>query len=149
MIVGGLFNSASQPLLGDGKQQLELGGGVVVKPQQWWMIFGVLQENLSVGGDPRRADINQLFWRISNIAFGQGYTWYRADLDTLVDFNAGSGRFFGALEVGSLLIGRVGLFARAGTQLLGPRQLDYSLAGGLRYLFRLEHGKPSSADGPP
>jgi len=48
----------------------------------------------------------------------------------------------GTLEVGSLLIGRVGLFVRAGTQLLGQRQIDYSLTGGIRYLFRLEKGRP-------
>jgi hypothetical protein len=30
---------------------------------------------------------------------------------------------------------------RAGTQLLGERQLDYTLAGGARYLFRLERAR--------
>ena len=41
------------------------------------------------------------------------------------------------LEVGRLLVGRVGMFMRAGTQALGPRQLDYSVEVGVRYLFRL------------
>jgi hypothetical protein len=57
------------------------------------------------------------------------------------DFAGGAGRLFGTLEVGSLLIGRVGMFVRVGTQLIGPRQVDYSLAGGLRYLFRLDRSK--------
>jgi len=46
------------------------------------------------------------------------------------------------LEVGSLVVGRVGLFVRAGTQVAGREELDHSLAGGVRYLFRLESGKP-------
>jgi hypothetical protein len=41
-----------------------------------------------------------------------------------------------------LLIGRIGLFMRAGTQLAGQRQLDYSVTGGVRYLFRLEKSRP-------
>jgi hypothetical protein len=36
-----------------------------------------------------------------------------------------------------LLVGRVGLFMRGGTQVLGPRAIDYSLEVGIRYLFRL------------
>jgi hypothetical protein len=42
-----------------------------------------------------------------------------------------------------LVIGRVGLFARTGTQLAGPRLIDYTAIGGLRYLFKLEKGKPA------
>ena len=35
-------------------------------------------------------------------------------------------------------VGRVALFVRGGTQLLGPRQIDYFLDVGVRYLFRLQ-----------
>ena len=56
-----------------------------------------------------------------------------------VDFPGGAvGRVYGLAEVGSLVIGRVGLFARVGTQLAGPAYVDYTVAAGFRYLFRLE-----------
>jgi hypothetical protein len=38
--------------------------------------------------------------------------------------------------------GRVGLFVRTGTQLAGARLVEYKVAAGVRYLFRLETGKP-------
>jgi hypothetical protein len=64
-------------------------------------------------------------------------------VNTTVDFPGGAaGRVYGLLEVGSLVVGRVGLFLRSGTQLVGPRLVDYSVAGGVRYLFRLETSRP-------
>jgi len=69
--------------------------------------------------------------------FGPGYAWLKLDLDTLVDFEREAGSFYAKLEAGRLLVGRVGLFMRVGTQLAGTRQIDYSLEVGLRYLFRL------------
>jgi hypothetical protein len=140
-IVGAIVDTASQPQLGAGKQQLLLGGGAAWKPRLWWLLYGLAQEQLSVGGDSNRPDVNQLFLRVGNVIFGKGFSWYKMDLDTTVDFRSSAGRFFGALEVGTLLVDRVGLFARAGTQLLGQRQVDYSLSGGVRYLFRLPYGK--------
>jgi len=44
----------------------------------------------------------------------------------------------GAMEAGRLLIGRIGLFIRGGTHIVGSRQLDYFVETGVRYLFRLE-----------
>jgi hypothetical protein len=55
----------------------------------------------------------------------------------VVDFEDDAASLFGTIEVGRLLVGRIGLFMRAGNQFLGPHQLDYSLGVGVRYLFRL------------
>lgn len=141
VIVGGVFDTASQAPLGDGKQQLVLGAAGAVSPVRWWLPYLIVQEQFSVAGDGARPDVNQLLARLGNIVFGPGYTWYKLDLDTLLDFERDAGRLFGTLEAGSLLVGRTGLFIRAGTQLAGTRQLDYSMEVGIRYLFRLDKGR--------
>lgn len=141
VIAGGVFNTASQAPLGDGKQQLVLGGAAAVAPVRWWLPYLLVQEEVSVAGDSARPDVNQLVGRLGNIVFGPGFTWYKVDLDWLLDFQRDAGQLLGRLEAGSLLVGRTGLFIRAGTQLAGTRQLDYSMEVGIRYLFRLEKGR--------
>jgi len=140
-IVGGIFNTASQQPLGEGKQQLVLGGAAAVSPVRWWLPYLIVQEQVSVAGESARPDVNQLVGRLGNIVFGPGFTWYKLDLDWILDFQRDAGQLFGRLEAGSLLVGRTGLFMRAGTQLAGTRQLDYSMEVGIRYLFRLEKGR--------
>jgi len=137
LITGAVLDTASQPELGAGKQQLFLGAGAAVKPVRWWLAYLLLNEQVSVGGDPARPGVNQLAGDAGSIIFGRGYTWYKVDLMPAIDFEAGAASLFGTIEVGRLLIGRVGLFTRASTQFLGPQQLDYSLEVGVRYLFRL------------
>jgi hypothetical protein len=137
LIPGAVLNSASQPQLGAGKTQVFLAAGAAVKPLQWWLAYLVLSEQFSVGGDPTRPAVNQLVADAGSIIFGRGLTWYKLDLTPMVDFEADAASFFGTIEVGRLLVGRVGLFARASTQFLGPHQLDYSLEVGVRYLFHL------------
>jgi hypothetical protein len=141
VIGGAVLDTASQPELGAGKQQVVLGGAIAFKPVRWWLPYVILREQASVAGDAARPDVNVLVGRVGNIIFGKGYSWFKLDLDTVVDFEGEAGRFFGMLEVGSLLIGKTGLFMRSGTQLLGARQVDYSLEVGVRYLFRLEKGR--------
>ena len=101
------------------------------------MPYVVVQEQFSVTGEAARPDINQLAVRVGNILFGPGYAWLKLDFDTLVDFERDAGSLYGKVEFGRLLVGRVGLFMRVGTQLAGTRQVDYSVEVGLRYLFRL------------
>jgi hypothetical protein len=144
-LLGGLvLDTATQPKLGEGKQQIQFGAGAAIKPRSWWLAYSIVQEQLSVGGDDARPDVNQLTMGLGNIVFGRRFTWFKLDLAASMDFPGPDGRFFGTFELGSLLIGRVGLFMRSGTQLLGQRQVDYSLAAGVRYLFRLESPKPRS-----
>jgi hypothetical protein len=143
LLGGAILDSASQPALGDGKKQLVFGGGAAVKPLRWLLPYAIVQEQISVAGDPARPDVNQLLARVGAVAFGPGFAWLKVDLDTLVDFAGDRGLFFGKLEAGRLLVGRVGLFMRAGTQLLGARQVDYTLEVGIRYLFRLQARKPA------
>lgn len=144
VIVGAVLDTATQPQLGQGKQQIVFGGGAAFKPRPFWLPYLVVKEQLSVGGDAARASVNQLDAQLGNILFGKRYNWLKVDLDASFDFAGDRTRGFGTLEIGSLLIGRVGLFLRTGTQLFGDRQLDYSLAAGFRYLFRLErsHARP-------
>ena len=141
VLIGGLIlDSASQPQLGAGKKQLVFGAGAAIKPRRWLLPYLIVQEQVSVAGDPARPDVNQLVARAGSIAFGPRYAWLKLDLDTLVDFSDRQGSFYGRLEAGRLLVGRVGMFMRAGTQLLGARQVDYTLEVGVRYLFRLGKG---------
>jgi hypothetical protein len=143
LIGGGVLDTASQAPLGAGKQQVFFGGALAGKPRRWWLAYVVGEEQISVGGDSARPDINQLTVRTGSVLFGRQYNWIKLDLDSQVVFPGGaSGRLYGTFEAGSLLVGRVGLFLRTGTQLAGPRQIDYTLAAGIRYLFRLEAGKP-------
>jgi hypothetical protein len=140
-IVGAVFDTASEPELGAGKQQLQLGAAAAISPVRWWLPYLIVQEQFSVAGEAARPDVNVLVVRLGNIVFARGYSWYKLDVDGLTDFERRTGRMFGKLEVGSLLVGRTGLFMRAGTQLLGTRELDYSLEVGVRYLFRLSKSK--------
>jgi hypothetical protein len=137
LITGAVLDTASQPELGAGKQQVILGGGAAIKPTRWSLPYLVLLEQFSVGGKPERPSVNQLVINPGVIFFGRGYTWYKLDLNTVVDFEDDAASLFGTIEVGRLLVGRIGLFMRAGNQFLGPHQLDYSLGVGVRYLFRL------------
>jgi hypothetical protein len=141
LIAGTVLDTATQPTLGAGKQQLVFGAGAAFKPYRWWLAYGVAQEQLSVGGNSARPDVNQLATDFGSVLFGKQYNWLKVDLNTSVDFPVG--RVYGLGEVGSLVIGRVGLFARAGTQLVGPRLVDYQMAAGVRYLFRLETSRPA------
>jgi hypothetical protein len=140
-IVGGVFNTASEPALGAGKQQLIFGAAAAISPVRWWLPYLIVQEQVSVGGVAARPDVNALVVRLGNIVFARGFSWYKLDLDGVTDFERRAGRMFGQFEVGSLLVGRTGLFMRAGTQLLGTRVIDYSMEVGVRYLFRLSEGK--------
>jgi hypothetical protein len=143
LLVGAELNTATQPQLGMGKQQLILGAGAALKPWRWWLAYGVAQQQFSVAGDSTRPDVNQLQTDLGSILFGRQYNWLKFDLMTTVDFTgATGGRLYGTGEAGSLLIGRIGLFVRTGTQLAGARLVDYNVAAGIRYLFRLEKGKP-------
>jgi hypothetical protein len=132
-----MLKTASQPELGAGKQQVFVGAGAAVKPVRWWLPYFVFYEQFSVGGNAARPAVNKLVMDAGSILFGRGYAWYKLDVAPAVDFEADAASLFGTIEVGRLLIGRVGLFTRAGTQFLGPQQLDYSLEVGVRYLFRL------------
>jgi hypothetical protein len=141
-IAGAVFDTASQPELGAGKTQLVFGGAAAISPVRWWLPYLIVQEQFSVAGAAARPDINVLVVRAGNIVFGPGFSWYKLDFDGVTDFESEKGRLFGQLEVGSLLVGRTGLFMRGGTQLVGTRQLDYSMEVGVRYLFRLNTGRP-------
>jgi hypothetical protein len=136
-IAGAVLDTASQPQLGAGKQQLVFGAGAAFKPVRWLLPYVIVQEQLSVAGDAARPDVNLLAARVGNILFGPGYQWLKLDLDTVIDVAGDAGRLFGRVEAGRLLVGRIGLFMRGGTQLAGTRQVDYTLEVGIRYLFRL------------
>ena len=147
LIASTILDTATQPALGAGKQQLEFGLGAAFKPYRRWLAYGVTQDQFSVGGDASRPDINQLSADFGSIVFGHQYNWLKLDVNTTVDFESNSGaRVYGLGEVGSLVIGRVGLFARAGTQLLGARLVDYTMVVGVRYLFRLESRDPGPTE---
>jgi hypothetical protein len=137
LLTGAVLDTASRPELGAGKQQVFFGAGGAAKPFRWWLPYLVVEEQISVGGDAKRPDVNQLTVDAGSIVFGKGQTWYKLDAEPIVDFNAGAARLFGELEVGRLLFRKVGLFMRTGTQLAGARQVDYSFEVGARYLFRL------------
>jgi len=137
VILGAVLDTASQPALGAGKQQVFFGAGGTFKPLRWWLPYLLVQDQLSVGGDDKRPDVHQLAVDAGNLVFGKGQTWYKLDLVTVADFTVEAGRFFGTVEVGRLLLRKTGLFIRSSTQLAGPRQLEWALEVGVRYLFRL------------
>lgn len=143
LIGGAVFDTASRPELGLGKQQVLFGVGGAYKPRRWLLGYLIVQEQLSVGGRSGRRGVNVAAANAGAILFGKQFSWIKADALATLDFEgANTTRLFGTLELGSLVVGRVGLFTRAGTQLVGPSLLDYSLVGGVRYLFRLEKGRP-------
>lgn len=147
LLVGAELDTATAPQLGAGKQQVMLGAGAALKPWRWWLAYAVVQEQFSVGGDPTRPDVNQLQTDFGSILFGRNFNWLKFDVATTIDFAGPTGgRVYGTGEAGSLVIGRVGLFVRTGTQLAGPRLLEYSVAAGVRYLFRLETAKPRAVN---
>ena len=149
VLAGAVLDSATQPALGQGRPQVIAGGAAAYKPYRWWLAYLVLQQQISVGGDSSCPEIDQLTTDAGSILFGRQFNWLKFDLVTTVDFPGGAaGRLYGTGEAGSLVIGRVGLFLRLGTQLAGPRLIDYQLAAGIRYLFRLEKKKEAPASAP-
>jgi hypothetical protein len=146
LLGGAVLNSATQPQLGAGRPQVMAGFGVAFKPYVWWLPYAVAQQQFTVGDSgSNRPDINQLTVDAGSILFGRRFNWLKFDLASTVDFpGAAVGRLYGTAEAGSLVVGRVGLFMRLGTQLAGPRLVDYALAAGVRYLFRLEKSKDQS-----
>jgi hypothetical protein len=138
VLAGVVLNTATRPVLGNGKDDVFVGGGAAVKPVPSWLLFAVLRQELSFAGEDARPDVNQLLVTGGSIYFGSRGDWYALELDTLVDFANHEARLLGFAEIGRLLVGRVGLFMRSGTHLLGDRNIDYSLEAGVRYLFRLE-----------
>jgi len=138
VIAGAQLDTASQPQLGQGKHVLLFGAAAGFRVRRWWLPYGIAQEQISVSGDDARPDINHLLLRAGNIVFGPGFSWTKLDVDASIDFrDDATTRLFVSVEAGRRLIGRVGLFVRGGTQAIGPRQLDYTLEAGVRYLFRL------------
>src|SRR6266404_3838073 len=81
-IAGVVLDTASQPQLGAGREQVFFGGGLAFKPFSWWLLYGVAQELLSVGGSSVRPDVNQLALRAGSVVFGKQYNWFKLDLDT-------------------------------------------------------------------
>ena len=144
LIAGTDLNTATQPSLGTGKNQLQFGAGAAYKPYRFLLPYLLAADEFSVSGQSTRPSTNQLTVDLGTILFGRQFNWAKADLTTTVDFPGGAvGRLYGQLEVGSLVTGRVGLFARTGTQLAGPRLVDYTVVAGVRYLFKLEKGRPA------
>jgi hypothetical protein len=143
LVAGVQLDTATQPRLGTGKHVLLVGAAAALKIRRWWLPYLLAEEQVSVGGDDARPAVNRLAVRLGNVVFGPGLAWLKLDLDTLVDFHdGGTTRLFTSLEAGRLLIGRVGVFLRGATQALGPRDLDYSVEAGARYLFRLDRMAP-------
>ena len=149
LAAGTVLDTATQPPLGAGKHQIALGAAGAVKPRRFWIAYLLAQQQFSVGGDQARPDVNRLAVRLGTILFGKQYNWLKLDLDTVADLEDEETRVLGTFEAGSLLIGRVGLFVRTGTQLLGQRQIDWTLSAGFRYLFRLERGREQPITTPP
>ena len=143
LLGGAELNSATQPQLGAGRPQAIAGAGAAYKPYRWWLAYLLAQQQFSVGGaGSGRPAIDQLKVDVGSILFGRQFNWLKFDLVPTVDFPGGAvGRLYFTGEAGSLVIGRVGLFMRLGTQLAGPRLIDFNLAAGVRYLFRLEAAK--------
>jgi hypothetical protein len=141
LLTGVVLDTASAPVLGAGKQQLFVGAAGAVKPLSWWLPYLLAQEQFSVAGDSKRPGVNQFLVRLGNLAFTGRVQWFKLDLDTVFDFHDDNQRLYGTLEAGSLVFGSVGLFVRGGSQLAGPRELDYNLQAGLRYLFQLEKSR--------
>lgn len=143
VLAGVVLNTATQPQLGDGRPQVMAGLGAAYKPTAWWLAYAVVQQQFTVGDSgSNRPAVDQLKIDAGSILFGRQFNWLKFDLMPTVDFpNGAVGRLYVTGEAGVLVIGRVGLFMRAGTQLAGPTLIDFNLAAGVRYLFRLETGK--------
>ncbi len=143
VLAGAVLNTATQPKLGVGRPEVNAGLGAAYKPFPWWLAYGVAQQQFTVGDSgSSRPSVDQLMIDAGSILFGRQFNWLKFDLMPTVDFPHGAvGRLYFTGEAGVLVIGRVGLFMRAGTQLAGPRLIDFNLAAGVRYLFRLETGK--------
>lgn len=137
-ITGITIDTASKPMLGEGKQIADIGFAGALKVQPWLLLFASIEEQVSFAGEDARSDVNRLFANVGAVVFGGQGDWYTLDLIPQIDFSDDNhARLLAVVETGRMLQGRVGLFLRFGTQLLGEREMDYTLAAGLRYLFRL------------
>ena len=141
-IAGVVLNTASQPVLGERKAAAGAGrrGGVQACSAGGCRTWSPNSRPPS-RARPRGPTSISCSCGSATSSSARATTGSKLDLDTLVDFAGDSGSLLGTLEAGRLLVGRTGLFMRTSTQLLGTRQLDYSIEVGVRYLFRLAERK--------
>jgi hypothetical protein len=144
VLAGVKLDTATLPELGTGRHVLDLGAAAVLKPRPWWLLYGIVEHQRSLGSSDARPGVNLLLMNVGTIVLGRQRDWCLLDLAPEVDFQTDQARLLGAIELGRLLFGRVGLFVRAGTQLLGQRQVDYLVGAGVRYLFTLPPPRPAS-----
>jgi hypothetical protein len=138
IVLAGLsLDSASRRPLGAGKEVAVLGGAAAFKVRPWLLAYGIVGEQFSFAGDESRPPVNVLRAELGAAVFGGHGDWYLVELEAPLDLEEGAARLLGAAEVGRLLIGRLGLFVRGGTQLAGQRQVEYFVDAGMRYLFRI------------
>jgi hypothetical protein len=139
VVLGGVsLDSATRPPLGAGRPQVTFGGAAGFKPLPWLLNYAIVGQSLSFGGETTRPPVKVLRLELGAVVFGGQGDWYTLELEAPLDLENDVPRLLGSLETGRLLLGRLALFARGGTQLLGQRQTDYFLDAGVRYLFKLE-----------
>jgi len=134
------FPTADSRQLGNGKYTV--GPGLVtarVLPDIDSLIFGLLQHQLSVGGDPSRRDIStSRLGVIMNTIWGERW-WTQVELDTQVDWerkakNSTTLEFEGGHE----FTRNWGVWVRPGVGLWGQTALgayDWSIEAGIRRTF--------------
>ena len=87
---GLLLDTATRPVLGTGKDVVIVGAVGAFKPRRWWLLYGIVEQQLSFAGDDARPDVNRLLTNVGSIVFGPRRDWYTLDLSPEADFEAGS-----------------------------------------------------------
>lgn len=138
--INATFPTATETKLGLGKYTL---GPIIATarflPKFNSFLFGVLSQQISVGGDSDRKSINisNLSLRITTI-WAEKW-WSVAQAGWMVNWERSTrGNMNLELEIGRNVVGKWGLFIRPGIGIFGrdlPGAYSWNIQGGIRYIF--------------
>lgn len=134
------FPTADQPTLGLGKYTVgPLLATARFLPRWESFLFGVFQHQVSVGGDPARADVEvtRASVQVNTIWADRWWTILQSVWQINWERNAKSSMTL-EFEVGRNLIGRLGAFLRPGVGIWGRDLIgayDWNIEVGVRYMF--------------
>lgn len=135
------FPTASEPQLGSGKYSLGPGGGVAAPlPRLRSLFFTQVQDLISVGGDPSRADLHFMQVQSGLNTIWSERWWSLAVMTWDVDWNNNRKTTMNLLgEVGYRFNNHWNVFAGGGGGMLGQDTFlgqDWTVQAGVRWVFR-------------
>lgn len=130
------LKTADDELLGSGKWQVNPSLAYVYYLTSEYLLAVAGKQRLSIAGDDDRADINQSELRLIGIYINPKGWWLQADYQPKINWERdGKVSHLFECEAGTMLSRSVGVSIRPGVGFGPNRDRDWSIGGGVRFLF--------------